>query len=176
MDVYQHELHAYKYEIEDMAKKFEAFKNSYSCADNLTHFSFALSNRSLLIVVGLCSLVESRLFELAESEQNQHQFKIDDLSGQGLTRLEKYLSKSKRIDFVGIKNWSRFKAVYKIRNIFVHSYGGLVGTKQMPKAKAALESLNMKGALFKQRIRLSSNHMFIIYEIFTSLFEELRKV
>jgi hypothetical protein len=127
-------------------------------------------------VVGLCALVEIRLFELAEEVKSRHLHKVDDLSVQGLTRLQKYLSKSKRIDFGKLRTWARFKAVYKIRNIFVHSYGGIVEAKVIPKAEAALEYLNIKEALFGQRIRLNSNHMLVIHGKFESLFEELRQV
>nr|WP_235923231.1 hypothetical protein [Candidatus Chlorobium masyuteum] len=98
MDIYWHELNAYKYEIDDISAKIEAFRKDNSCVDNVTHFGIGLSNRALLIVVGLCALVEIRLFELAEEEESRHQFKVDDLAGQGLTRLQKYLSKSQRID------------------------------------------------------------------------------
>ncbi len=176
MDIYWHELNAYGGEIKDIAAKDEAFRKDPSSVGNLTHFGIGLSNRALLIVVGLCALVESRLFELAEEEESRHQFKVDDLAGQGLKRLQKYLSRSKRIDFGKIRNWDRFTAVYEIRNTFVHSYGGLVETKLIPKAEAALKNLNIKDALFGRRIRLNSNHMLQIHGIFESLFEELRQV
>jgi hypothetical protein len=176
MDIYEHELNAYRFEIGDMAEKIQRFREDSSCVDNLTHFGLGLSNRALLIVVGLCALVESRLFELAEEEESHHRFKIADLSGQGLTRLQKYLSKSGRVDFGALREWDKFLSVYKIRNAFVHSYGGLIESSLAPKIETALKGLQMDNSLFGRRIRLTSDDMIIIHGIVERLLVELQKV
>lgn len=129
MDTYWHEIRAYKGEIEDIAAKLEEFRRDPSCFANSTHFGIGLSNRALLILVGMCALVESRLYEIAKEEQSKHAFTVEDINGQGITRLQKYLARSKRIDFGNVRKWDKFKAAYEIRNTFVHSYGGLVETK-----------------------------------------------
>lgn len=176
MDIYWHELSAYKGEIEDIAAKLEEFQRDSSCVPNITHFGIGLSNRALLIVIGMCALVESRLYELAEEEQSKHAFAVDDINGQGITRLQKYLAKSQRINFGHVRKWDKFKAAYEVRNTFVHSYGGLVETKLQPKAQEALKTLGAHDALFGRRIRLTSTHMRDIHEAVYVVLEELRDV
>jgi uncharacterized membrane protein YuzA (DUF378 family) len=51
--------------------------------DNITHFGLGVSNRANYMVVGLCSLVEVCLYEVAKQEEENRTFKIADLRGDG---------------------------------------------------------------------------------------------
>lgn len=126
MDIYSHELSAYKMELESLRSEICNFSKVRNEHENLTHFSLGVSNRGHLIVVGLCSLVEAFLYELASEEENNQSFKLGDLRGSGLTKLKNYLSRAKRVDFGKINDWGNFKNIYTLRNTLVHSYGGLI--------------------------------------------------
>jgi len=87
MDIYSHELSAYKRELESLKSEINGFPKDRKENDNLTHFSLGVSNRGHLMVVGLCSLVEIFLYQLAVDEENNQSFKLEDLRGSGLTKL-----------------------------------------------------------------------------------------
>jgi hypothetical protein len=75
MNIFNHELASYEREIDALSREYEVgFKEG-----NLTHYSLALSNRANLLVIGLCSLVEAFLYEIAKKAEADVTFKIDDL-------------------------------------------------------------------------------------------------
>lgn len=99
MDIFWHELNAYKTEILNLQSKTSTV--SFKEIENFTHYSLGISNRTNLIVIGLCSLVEAFLYELAvcEEDKDKNLFKIDDLKGNGIERLQTYLARTGKVDF-----------------------------------------------------------------------------
>jgi hypothetical protein len=87
MNIYHHEISSYKLEVKRLSDEY----NSDFKGENKTHIGLALSNRSNLLIIGLCSLIEAYLFELAKLEENNSLFKIDDIKGNGLWKLKTYL-------------------------------------------------------------------------------------
>ncbi len=75
---------------------FREFQDDPLGADNLTHFGLAYSNRINLPIVGLCSLVEIFLYEIAKQEnENPDSIKLETYPGQGYTKYVEYLKKQK---------------------------------------------------------------------------------
>jgi hypothetical protein len=74
MDIYSHELAAYKREISTLAQEIE---NGIPEGENSTHFGLGISNRANMILVGMCSLVEALLYEIAAEEESKNKFKIE---------------------------------------------------------------------------------------------------
>jgi hypothetical protein len=154
MDIYLHELAAYKREISTLVQEIE---NGVPDGENSTHFGLGVSNRANMILIGMCSLVEALLYEIAAEEEAKNKFKIDDLKGNGLKRLQNYISRTDRIDFGKISEWGDFNHIYTIRNALVHSYGGLVDSSDMTKVKEALKHLKITNVLVMgKRIRITS--------------------
>ena len=75
MDIYWHEINAYKREIQILISEIEKYKKNPLKIDNLTHFSLGISNRGHWMLVGLCSLVEVFLYEVVDDEENKKLFK-----------------------------------------------------------------------------------------------------
>ena len=90
MDIYSHELSAYKREIQSLKTEIEESLKNYSEIDNFTHFGLGVSNRGHLMIIGLCSLVEVFLYKITADEEKKHLFKLEDLKGSGLTKIQKY--------------------------------------------------------------------------------------
>ena len=69
MDIYEHELSAYEREIHALKDELERFGRGE--VNLTTHFIIAwlMRNRTNLMVVGLCSLVEVFMYELAHDEE-----------------------------------------------------------------------------------------------------------
>lgn len=84
MDIYFHELQAYKREILNLKAEIE--ESLQNEIDNFTHFGLGVSNRANYLIVGLCALVECCLYEVAKEEEENSPFKIDDLRGDGLNK------------------------------------------------------------------------------------------
>ena len=149
--IYDHEIASYRAALAALEIPGEG-------TPNLTHASLVYSNRLNLMLIGLCSLVEARLFELAECQRSR--IKLDDLKGQGVARLKLFLSRVDAVDFGRIAEWRRFMSLYKVRNSLVHSYGGLVLESQTRKLREALRQLKFDNALVgDRRIRLCSSHL-----------------
>ena len=174
MDIYDHELRAYKEEIDSLREETHELNDSTGDF-NLTIFAISHSNRGHLIVVGLCSLVEACMYEACTEVQKTQIFKLSDLQGTGKDKLKKYLSRTKKIDFGKIQSWDDFKQIYKLRNTFVHSYGGLIETPNLKDAKEALGSLNLSDRLFGNRIRLVADDIEKIHKVIKTLINELKK-
>jgi hypothetical protein len=175
-DFFFYELSAYKSEIvklQDEIKNFLANPEN----ENLTNFSLGVSNRSNLMVVGLCSLVEVYLYEIAINKQDENSSKIDELDGNGLKRLQTYLTSSENINFGEISQWCKFKKIYAIRNAVVHSYGGYVEKKMISKVKKAVEELKIESALVaNRRIRLTPEILLDFHKVIENVVNDLRKL
>jgi len=125
-----------------------------------------------LLLIGLCSLVEARLYELAESQSSD--FSLSDIKGQGVSRLKRYLSRLGVLDFGQMKDWNQFMWLYKLRNSLVHSYGGLVLVDQTEDVKSAFKNLGFQGGLVGgRRIRLRREHLEHALEIVESLLHQI---
>ena len=173
MDIYFHELRAYELEIQSLKSEIEVYMKNPLKVDNLTHFSLVVSNRGHFMLVGLCSLVEVFLYELANDEEKKQSFKLQD---SGLIRLKKYLSKTKRVDFGKIKDWEKFMNIYTLRNTIVHSYGGLVETARLDKTRKALKTLKLESSLIgDRRIRLATETLLDFHKIIESIINDLKK-
>jgi hypothetical protein len=158
VDIYEHELSAYEREIHALKDELERFGRGEVKFDNSFHYCLAMSNRTNLMVVGLCSLVEVFMYELAHDEEAKQTEKLKDSRGTGLSRFKNYLSKTKRVNFGTLRCWDKFWKIYHLRNSIVHSYGGLVETSQLENVKKAMGTLNLnlKAELVGgKRIRLS---------------------
>jgi hypothetical protein len=159
VDIYEHELSAYELEIRALKDELERFGRGEVKIDNLTHYGLAMSNRTNLMSVGLCSLVEAFMYELAHDEENKQTIKLEDSKVHGeLSKFKDYLSKTKRVNFGTLKGWDKFQQIYELRNSIVHTYGGLVETSQLENVKKAMGTLNLnlKAELVGgKRIRLS---------------------
>ena len=128
-----HEIQSYRTELQQLQADAQKIAKP-GAVKNLTHASFGVSNRRNLMVVGLCSLVEVHLFELAET--NKSPFKISDIRGQGLNRLKLYLSRLQVVDFGSLRIWDHFLRVStKVRNEIIHSYGGIIAEEASPQTR-----------------------------------------
>jgi hypothetical protein len=170
MNIYSHELASYKREIDALTTEYEK-----GCkGGNLTHFSLALSNRTNLLVIGLCSLVETYLYEIAQKAEADVSFKIDDLKGNGLSRLKTFITRSKGIDFGKIKTWGEFHQIYQLRNALVHGYGGLIDSVDIDKVEKALTTLKCSDSLVGgRRIRLMPSSLFKFCNLVETTIEEV---
>jgi hypothetical protein len=176
MDIFWHELNAYKTEIQNLHVEIERSIANYGEVENLTHFSLGISNRANLLVIGLCSLVEVFLYELATHEEDRNSFKIEDLNGNGLERLQTYLTRTGKVDFSRIPRWSAFKQIYVLRNALVHSYGGLIRTSFIKKVEKAVKQLKIETALAgSRRIRLTSEILLDFHKVIESLFNDIKQ-
>jgi hypothetical protein len=174
-DFFFYELSAYKTEIVNLQNEIKNFTANPE-VENLTAFSLGVSNRSNLMVVGLCSLIEVYLYEIAINKQDENSFKIDDLKGNGLARLQLYLTRSGNIDFGKISQWSNFKDIYVLRNALVHSYGGYVETEFISKVEKAVKKLKIESALVaNRRIRLTPEILLAFHKVIESVVDDLRK-
>lgn len=175
-DFFFYELSAYKSEIVNLQNEIKNFAANPE-TENLTDFSLGISNRSNLMVIGLCSLVEVYLYEIAINKQDENSFKIDDLKGNGLVRLQTYLTRSGNIDFGKISQWSNFKQIYALRNALVHSYGGYVETNLISNVEKAVKELKIESALVaNRRIRLTPKILLDFHKVIENVVNDLRKL
>ncbi len=173
-DFFFYELSAYKSEIINLQNEIKNFTANPE-VENLTAFSLGVSNRSNLMVIGLCSLVEAYLYEI--SINNQDEDEIDDLEGNSLKRLKKYLTRSKKINFGEISQWENFMKIYDLRNAIVHSYGGYIEKEFKKEAEQALEKLKIKSALVgNRRIRLTPEILLDFHKVIENVVDDLRKL
>jgi hypothetical protein len=176
-DIYWHELNAYKTEIIKLQEEIKTPLANRKEIVNRTHFSLGISNRTNLMVIGLCSLVEVFLFELAAREEAKTTFKIEDLKGNGLERLQTYLTRTGKVDFGKISQWSDFKHFYLLRNALIHSYGGLVETTFIERVEKAVVQLKIESALFgNRRIRLTPEILLDFQKLIENLIAELKLI
>ncbi len=163
---FEHELKSYQQEIDRLSKDLEAAKSEWHQPDfNLTHFSFGTSNRGNFLAVGLCSLVEIQLHELTLDREQHLSNKIESHSRMGLLKVVNYLKDIKAIPFGTLRQWDDFNALYTVRNLIVHGYGGLIPPSDEEKLSKALKKLKMTEAFATKRIRLNPNHLQISHQI-----------
>ena len=175
MNIQDFELLAYNREIETLKK--ELYEPTTGSIDNYTLYTQHISNRVHLCIVGLCSLVEVTLFELAQEAEKKQTFKLSDINGNGLSRLQKYLSKAGTLEFGNLKNWSDFRHVYEIRNTIIHSYSGMVESRQIETMKKSLNQLglNEKGLIVgSKRLRMNIDSLEKVFKIVEGLIHEIQ--
>ena len=176
VDIFSHELNAYKSEILRLQEEIDRAIANFEEITNLTHFSLGVSNRANLMIIGLCSLVEVCLHQIAITEEPNNSFKIEDLKGNGLERLQKYLSRSGKINFGTIRQWGKFKQIYILRNALVHSYGGLVETSFIDRVKKAVTELGIETVLVgDRRIRLNPKILLNLHADIETIINELQR-
>lgn len=167
--IFEIEIQSYRNQIQSL--RYELENIDWDSIENITHFSLARSNRTNFLVAGLCGLVEAKLFEIAELQEN---FDLERIKSDGLKGLKKYLKELDAIDFGKLKNWDAFISIYEIRNTIVHSYGGLISKQDPSKIKNHLSKLNLEKYLVAdRRIRLTPDALDQITDIVENLIEEL---
>lgn len=159
--IYDHELAAYRGEIDQYQDDAHGAFAAVQGGANLTHVSLGLSNRANMILVGMCGLVESLLTDLAVDAESQTTFRLADIRAMGRTRLEKFLTRTGSLDFGRLKHWSRFSKLYKVRNVIVHEHGGLVPDSKRTDLKRVLAELEMADVLVADR-RIRMNRLSLI--------------
>lgn len=178
-DMYEHELSSYKREIEGLEQEGEKALRNIIKQDpsfNLTRFSLALSNRANLMVIGMCSLVELKLYEIAEEKEKQSSFKLSNLKGKGgLDKLKEFLAQIQAVDFRNLKSWSAFCHLYNIRNALVHTYGGAVRSADLSKVEKAVKALNIHQALCTSRIRFEKASLLKAHRVVTAVIDDINK-
>jgi len=178
MNIQDFELRSYRREIEALRKEASDFAVLSKEEKNWTLFSLHTSNRVHLAIVGLCSLVEVTLFEAVREAEKNQTFKLADINGVGISRLQKYLSKTGTFDFGKIPEWSDFKHIYVLRNTFIHSYGGMVESKQIDEAKKSIRELGLceqKFVVAGWRIRLDIDTLEKFHRIFEKVINAIQK-
>lgn len=173
-DLYEHELSSYKREIEERDKTISSIPKQ-DASFNLTHFSIGLSNRANLMVIGLCSLVEIKLFEIVVEREKQSSFRLTDLKGSGLDRLKIFLSRTQVIDFGKLKSWASFRDLYTIRNTLVHGYGGVVPPSDLSRVEQAVEALDIQQVLCTSRIRFETDSLRKAHKVASQLIDEINE-
>ncbi|AFY37639.1 hypothetical protein Lepto7376_1286 [[Leptolyngbya] sp. PCC 7376] len=169
MNIFEHELNAYKTEIINLKEEHKPIKE----IKNLTHHCLSISNRGNCVVIGLCALIEAFLLELVNEEEKKNP--SNPSNGNGLKRHQDYLSQAKRIDFGKISRWSSFKHIYDLRNALIHSYGGLIETRWIKKVDKAAKLLKVESSIIsKRRIRLTTDDLLTFHKIIEELFYELQ--
>ena len=176
MDIYAHELRGYKREITALKDEIRRNVRPDAEAGNLTAFALGVSNRGHYLLVGLCSLVEALLFELAVEEEKTQSFKLEDLRRSGLSRLQIYLTRSERVDFGKIKDWDKFTHIYSLRNAIVHGYGGLEEESRQDEVIGALKVLGIDSCLVGgRRIRIDSQTLLGFHTVVEKVIVELKE-
>jgi hypothetical protein len=172
--LFHHEVQSYRAELKRLKSDIQKIAKP-GAVENLTHASFGVSNRGNQMVVGLCSLVEVRSFELAEGGKGgKSPIKLSDVKGQGICRLKLFLSRLGIVDFGRLKKWDGFMSVYELRNSIIHSYGGMIVDEPSPKLVEHLSKLGLTNILIGgRRIRLGPDALEIILNIVDSLLAEL---
>lgn len=167
--IYHHEIESYKEQLAQIETTIDSFFQNRG-DKNLTHFSLASSNRCNFLVVGLCGLVEARLFEIAKDHD---EIQTSKLRG-GLGKLVDLLEKVEAINFSELKYWNSFYSISRIRNSIVHGYGGLVLDEAPQKVREHLENLGLSNSLVgDRRIRLGPEAVKEIIEVIDNLLDEL---
>ena len=159
--IYDHELAAYRREIDQCQDDVHGAFAAVQEGANLTHLGLGLSNRANMILVGMCGLVESLLTELAVEAESQTTFRLADIRGMGRTRLQTFLTRVGSLDFGRLEHWSRFEKLYKVRNVIVHEHGGLVPDNERTALNKVLAELDMADVLVGDR-RIRMNHRSLI--------------
>lgn len=155
-DLFQHQLASYQEAINEMDNTLRTFLKERATPSNVTRFGFAITNRANLIVVGLTTLVEAKLYEIATDVESTSNFKVCDLKGSGRRRLEVYLLRTQIIDVQKCPSWPPFNHLYIVRNAIVHGHGVIVERSRLDKVSQATTALKISHVLFgsPDRVRI----------------------
>lgn len=173
MTIYDHELEAYRREIDQCHDETHDAFAAVQAGANLTHFSMGLSNRANMILVGMCALVECLLTEVAQDAEKCTAFRLSDIRGMGRKRLEIFLTRTRMLDFHRLKQWPRYGKLYDVRNVIVHKHGGLVSDAKMSEFKIILSELNMNTILVDKRIRMNHSSLIDSHATMRALVSEI---
>lgn len=182
MNIYEHELEAYKKEISQIKTDFspEKINTEMEKNGNLTHYALGVSNRANMLLVALCGLAETFLADIALEHESETAFKLTDIKCRGREKYKRFLGKLNVIDFGTLINWADFKNLYTVRNNIVHSSGGLVeneDSQKLQKLTQALERLDFKDILVaERRIRVTPEALNKTHEIVDGLISEICKI
>lgn len=84
------------------------------------------------LIVTLYSFIEKKMLQLCRYFEAQQAFKVNEISGDGIFKYQKYLERVANMDFSEIKEeWEQLGHFKKLRNILVHSDGvRIIPTKE----------------------------------------------
>jgi len=115
------------------------------------------------------------MYELAHDENKKNLLKLENTRGQGLSKFKTYLSDTKRVNFGTLQDWGKFIKIYDLRNSIVHSYGGLVETRQLESVKKAVKALDIEHVLVgEKRIRLSVEIVIEFHRVIKNVVQGLK--
>lgn len=167
---FHHEVMSYKVAIREIESRVGVLSKP-DTTKNLTHEALEYVNRQKLLIVGLCSLIEARLY--LEVQNYTGPESIEDEPGQGITRLKSFLSKTGIVNFGHLNEWPKFRLIYKIRNSIIHSYGGLVFDSDVQGIESAVADLAFEPLLEGTRIRIRPEHLYQTLDIVSNLIDEI---
>jgi hypothetical protein len=174
-DLFEHQLASYKREIEERDETLRSFLTRWDRSKNLTHSSMALANRANLIVIGLTSLVEAKLYDVAAEVEKTSLFKISDIKGSGLDRLKLFLARNSVISFDVLKSWASFLNLYAIRNALVHGHAGIILPSDTTKFRDAIRSLQIEQVFEDPRIRFDTNALLVAHGVASEAIAEINQ-
>jgi hypothetical protein len=77
------------------------------------------------------SFLEKKFFQLCRLVEPKSELKINDLSGKGIFKYKRYLSKVHNVDFTNLENeWQLITKFNKLRNDLVHDYQSKIDSKK----------------------------------------------
>lgn len=178
IDIYEYELQAYRREIEQIKRDVSGEKSMevVNNGGNLTHYALGVSNRQNMLLVGMCSLVEAFLTDVALDHESKTAFDLEDIRGRGRNQLKRFLSILGVFDFGKLTYWSQFTKLYKLRNCIVHGHGGIVQSNKLEKLQKILEDFEMENVLLAgRRIRMNYEGLDLSHGIVQGIINELRE-
>ena len=87
------------------------------------------------------------------------------------------MTRTNKVDFDRIPQWSTFNQIYILRNALVHSYGGMIiETRSIKKVQETAKQLKIESSLVgNRRIRLTSEILLDFHKVIEDLIIELKK-
>jgi hypothetical protein len=83
------------------------------------------------IIIAMYSFLEKKFFQLCRLVEPKSELKINDLSGKGIFKYKRYLSKVHNVDFTNLENeWQLITKFNKLRNDLVHDYQSKIDSKK----------------------------------------------
>jgi hypothetical protein len=166
---FQHELDSYAHEIEQLKEDFGSLHQREQESPDLhaTHYSLCCSNRANMTLVGICSLVEAFVTNIAL----EHFSEDEVLAMSDRPTLMKKVKRKIGVDCTK----SPFEDFFTIRHVLVHGYGGLVPSRKAKDLKEALKKLDLEEKVFaaERRIRLTPVELKKAHAAASELIQEL---
>lgn len=178
-------------EVKQIIEKYKIEADEYNLnEDNVLIYDFAdheiKINTSRLyynsMFVMLFSFLEKKMYQLCKIAEVQYEIKLNDISGQGISKYKIYLSKVLKIDFSNLNTeWSQINRLNELRNLFVHSpYPELVYNENNNNKINTLKSIkNLKSEaktstieFYIDNVELLNNFKSIIYSFLNKIYYE----